>query len=484
VNPDPKASIAAIDIGTTSAKGLVVQANGIVTAVHQQFIKTSFPHPGFAEQDPDEIFSSVLQILKGIGSGQHLSGICFSAAMHSLMAVDESGIPLTNLMIWSDTRSTDQSNRLIEKKLAQQLYETTGTPVHPMSPLCKLLWLKENQREIYRAAFKFIPIKEYILFRLTGDFAIDHSVASATGLFDLTDRIWSVQALGLAGLTAERFSRIVAGNTSLKMTDGMARELGLTGVPLIVGASDGCLAQLGSHAMDNNEISITIGTSGAVRVASEKRKIDPNGKIFNYLLDEHTFICGGATNNGTALLSWYSRQFDPTAGEDPGDFVNQTTSVPAGCDGLLMIPHLLGERAPVYNPKVRGAFFGISIDHTKRHFQRALIEGICFQIRWITECVEALFDERETTLVSGGFARSEVWVQILCDVLGKPLTIRETHDASAVGAALFGFGALGVHSEFITPVARIFHPDERNHRIYTNGYQRFRALYSAVEKLG
>jgi gluconokinase len=475
--------VAAIDIGTTSAKGLLIQSNGNVLASKQEFYETSFPQPGYAEQDPDLILQSVFGILKSITPNQIISGVCFSSAMHSLMALDKNGKPLTPLMIWSDTRSAEQSGRLIENNLAQRLYEITGTQVHPMSPLCKLLWIKQHQSEIFISSFKFVSIKEYILFHLTGDFIVDHSIASATGLFDLDRRQWSTLALELIGVTEEKFSRPVPVHTALKVTKKNISELGLDGTPLIVGASDGCLAQLGSHAMNKNDLSITIGTSGAVRTASNKRSIDPQGRIFNYILDNDNFVCGGATNNGTALLNWYTNNMDSSASDDLMRFVDQVMEIQPGCDGLLMIPYLLGERAPIYNPNARGVFFGVSIDHTKKHFQRALIEGICFQIRWSMEGVEELFGEREKILISGGFTRSEKWIQILCDVLGKTLTLQETQDASTMGAAMMGFKALAIKSEFVLQASKLFYPDPELHKVYTKSYLTFRKLYSAVEKI-
>ena len=476
-------AVAAIDIGTTSAKGLLVRSDGHVVLAEQRFYETSFPQPGYAEQDPDFILQSVVEIIKTIVLNQNISGISFSAAMHSLMAIEKSGKPLTSLMIWSDTRSAKQSGRIIENNLSQQLYEITGTPVHPMSPFCKLLWLKENQPVVFNSAFKFISIKEYILFHLTGDFVVDHSIASATGIFDTDKRQWSTLVLDLLELKKENFSPVVSVYTPLKIKNEIANALGLQDVPLIVGASDGCLAQLGSQAMSEEDLSITIGTSGAVRAATKNKKIDPKAKIFNYLLDDDMFICGGATNNGTALIHWYGKNIDSSASQDVVEFVDQIKEIHPGCDGLIMIPYLLGERAPIYNPNVRGAFFGVSIDHHKKHFQRALIEGVCFQIQWIKESVEELFGERKDIFVSGGFTRSKNWVQLLSDVLGKPLIHRDAQDASTMGAAMMGFKALKIPFEFTLQAAAFFNPDPKDHQIYTKNYGAFRKLYSAIEKI-
>ncbi len=475
--------ILAIDIGTTSAKALLVSPDGNVIATHQEFYETKFPSPGIAEQDPDLIFNAVWQLLKSMDSYQKPVGICFSAAMHSLMAVDEKGNPLTPLMIWSDTRSTAQSRYLHENKLAVPLYETTGTPVHPMSPLCKLLWMKENQPQIYRSSFKFISIKEYILFRLNGKFIVDYSIASATGLFDLDLKKWSPLALKLLELNEERFSAPVNVHSIINVKNEVAKDLGLEDVPLMVGASDGCLAQLGSDAMGDDDLSITLGTSGAVRVSAKKRKVDPAGKIFNYILDDEAFVCGGATNCGTALLNWYSMNMDTSASTDISDFVDQAMSVAAGCNGLLMLPFLLGERAPIYRPEAKGVFFGISIAHTKMHFQRALLEGICFQLRWISECVEESFGSRKRILISGGITRSENWLQLLSNVLGKTLTIQESQDASAMGAARMGFKAMGISHKFNSPELKIYQPESCANLIHSHSYDLYKKLYVALEKI-
>lgn len=470
----------AIDIGTTSTKGLLVSTTGEVVASDQHFSQTLFPHPGYAEQNPEEILGGVLKLLVKLGEHKP-AAICFSAAMHSLMAVDERGKALTPLMLWSDTRSAGQAARLRREQRAQPLYEITGTPVHPMSPLCKLMWLKENDASTFERAYKFISIKEYVLFHLTGTFAIDYSIASATGMFDLDQKTWAQQALQLLEIQESRLSKPVDCQTRFFFTAPLAAELSFAQTPIIIGASDGCLAQLGSQAMGAGDLSLTIGTSGAVRRATTQRKPDPLGRVFNYILGDR-FICGGATNNGTALLQWYSENMDTSAPKDIKAFVEEIKNIPAACDGLLMIPYLLGERAPLYQPEARGAFLGITIQHHRRHFQRAMLEGICFQLRWIAETVEEVCGPSHRIYISGGFTRSTVWMQMLSDVLGKELILREENDASALGAAQWGFLALGIPHEFSVKNEKKFQPDRGLHQIYSAAYPSYRQLSSAINK--
>ncbi len=469
----------AVDIGTTSAKCLAVSANGEVLSVRQHFYPTSFPEPGFAEQDPDLIYSGVIEIIKAsIASDLKCVGISFSAAMHSLTAVDENGSLLMPLIIWSDLRSKKQFREIEKLGLTSRLCEITGTPVHPMSPLCKLLWLKEERPDIMLAADKFLSIKEYILFRLTGKFLIDHSIASATGLFDLEKLTWSEEALRLISLSADDFSIPVPVTEKMYLTNEQALNLGIgKNAPIIIGASDGCLAQLGSGAMKHGDLSITLGTSGAVRIASGKRLTDGKGKIFNYILREGQYICGGATNSGTALLAWFNENFKDTLEKDLVSFVESVCSIPPGCEGLVLLPYLLGERAPVYNPDSRGVFFGVGMHHTPRHFKRALIEGISLELAWIVETIESCFGKTNRIFVSGGFTHSAKWIQILSDVLGRELILAEAQDASSLGAAMLGFEAVGISMKHQEPKMRVFYPNTSAQITYSKIFPVFKNLY-------
>jgi len=476
------APILALDLGTTSAKGFLVHANGDIAASQQRFYDTTFPQPGFAEQDPKIIFAAVTALLRELISHTPPTAVCFSAAMHSLLVVDAQGQPLTRAIIWSDTRSANQAQRLAAEERAPTWYERTGTPIHPMSPLCKLVWLKENQRAVFDAGFKFISIKEYILFQLTGEWVIDYSIASATGLFDVAALDWYKPALEMLGLSREKFSQPVPGTTMLKARAGIL-ENAMEQIPLIAGASDGCLAQLGSDAMGPHDVTITLGTSGAVRVASHQPLIDLQQRIFNYLLDSDTRICGGATNCGTALVDWYTKNMDPTAAGNLNDFINEVRDVSPGCDGLIMLPHLLGERAPVYLPEGRGAFVGIHMQHSKKHFQRAVLEGIFFQLRWILERVEQVAGTRKNIFVSGGLTRATSGMQMLADVLGKPLIVQHEADASAMGAAKMGFDALGIPWSFSARPANVIEPNHEVKSMYDVAYRRFRTLFTALNQI-
>jgi gluconokinase len=482
-----KSFVLAIDIGTTSTKVLAVSEAGQVLKSHQAYYPTHYPKPGFAEQDPHQIFKAVMEGIRAtindISSDLQIAAISFSSAMHSLMAIDKKGAPLTPLIIWADTRSAEQAARLRNTELGNRLHDQTGTAIHPMSPLCKLLWWKEHEPELFRSAYKFISIKDYVIFQLSGEFVIDHSLATATGLFDLNSLQWSAEALSLIGISETRLSKPVSIYYKVFIQpDVQTIPSGLTQVPVFIGASDGCLAQLGSNAMRDGELTITLGTSGAVRRVGNRSTKDPERKLFRYLLDEATLIVGGATNNGTVILDWFAREFVSDSMSMVA-LTELTSAIPAGCDGLMALPFLQGERAPMYNPDARGVFFNVSLQHTRVHFIRALMEGICFELKSIVNSVEAACGPSTKVVVSGGFTHAPEWVQLLSTILGKELIVSGTYDASAMGAAHVAFQALNISFQNYQSQTQTqtFSPNNSLSELYDSRFRVFESLYARLE---
>jgi gluconokinase len=475
-----------IDIGTTSAKVLIVSDTGKVVASAQEFYQTHFPQPGFAVQDPEVVTSGILKIIRQAKDqfNGRVEAIGVSSAMHSLMAIDIKGVPLTPLILWSDMRSTEQAKKLQQSDVGRSIYESTGTPIHPSSPLCKLMWICEHEPQLIKKTWKFLSIKEYLFHVLCGKFHVDHSIASATGLFDVHKLKWSEEALGVAGINADKLSSCVSGyDNSLRLTSEMAKKLGLDiDTPIAPGASDGCLAHLGSNAMEKGRISVTVGTSGAVRMASNSYSPDPHRRIFNYRLDEETFISGGATNNGTVLLNWFCNNFYAGKTTDIVEFARTAAAAEPGGSGLLFLPYVFGERAPHYNPDLRGVFFGLAQHHTQAHLMRALLEGICLEIRSIVESVEQSIDTVTEVFASGGFVRSQQWLQIMADVLQKSVTIHDVNDASSLGAAMMAFRSLGRKVTFQGSGKKmIYEPDKRLEGLYDDLYGIFSRSTRALE---
>jgi gluconokinase len=476
-----------IDIGTTSAKVLIVSDEGQVVASAQEFYPTDFPQPGFAVQDPKVVTNGILKIIKKAKEqfNGSIDAIGVSSAMHSLMAIDSKGVPLTPLILWSDMRSAAQARQLQGSAIGREIYNVTGTPIHPMSPLCKLMWMREHQPELIAKTWKFISIKEYLFYVLCGQFHIDYSVASSTGLFDVHKLDWSEPALATAGISTDKLADCVSPyNSALRLKKDVAASLGLSvETPIVPGASDGCLAHLGSNAMAKGRLSVTIGTSGAVRMASNSYAPDPYQRIFNYRLDEEKFISGGATNNGTVLLNWFCKNFYSNKTVDIVEFGKVATSVEPGACGLLFLPYVFGERAPHYNPDLRGVFFGLAQHHAQAHLMRSLLEGICLEIRSIVESVEQSIGEVTEVLASGGFVRSTHWLQIMANVLQKSITLHDVNDASSLGAAMMAFRSVGREVSFDgSDHKMVFNPDTALGPLYTDLYGIFSRSTKILEK--
>ena len=446
-----------IDIGTTSTKALLFDEKGNVLGKSSHGYDILSPAPNKKEQDPDVLYQAVLAVLSELAdkakeARQTIEFISFSAVMHSLIAVDKEGKPLTNCMIWADGRSAEYANEFKKNGKGIELYKKTGTPCHPMSPLYKIMWLRDHEEEIFAKTEKFISIKEYVIFKLFGKYIVDYSIASATGLFNIHELHWEEEAIKAAGITADKLSEAVPTTYKLQgINEEVANEIGIDkNTWVVVGASDGCLANLGSNGIKVGSVVVTIGTSGAIRIVSDKPLIDHEGRTFCYLLTEDNYVAGGAINNGGMAYRWFRDNFGEKEmdkakdqGKDPYYFINEMIrETEAGSNGLLFIPFLSGERAPYWNADLRGSFFGISDTHKKRHFARAVIEGISFAINDVFAILKEYAGKVDTIYVNGGFTKSKTWVQILCDVLGVPIIVSDNYESPCLGACMLGMLAL------------------------------------------
>ncbi|MBN8198915.1 MULTISPECIES: gluconokinase [Bacillaceae] len=447
------------DIGTTSTKSVLFDHNGKVLGKYTIEYPLHTPNPSTAEQDPEEIFQAVLGTLRGCIKesnvrAEDITCVSFSSAMHSVIAVDADGVPLTNSITWADNRSAKWAEKIKKEMNGHEIYLRTGTPIHPMSPLSKILWLKNEQEEIFKRTSKFISIKEYVFHKLFSEYIVDYSIASATGMFNLKKLDWDKEAVESAGITAEKLSKPVPTTYSVR---GMKEEFRkLTGLsldtPFVVGASDGVLSNLGVNAIDPGVVAVTIGTSGAIRAVTDKPVTDPKGRIFCYALTEKHWVIGGPVNNGGMLFRWVRDEFAASEvetakrlGIDPYDVLTKIASgVAPGSDGLIFHPYMTGERAPLWNANARGSFFGLSLHHKKEHMIRSVLEGVIYNLYTVLLALEELTGEPKRIQATGGFARSDLWRQMMADIFNQEVVVPESYESSCLGAAILGLYALGV----------------------------------------
>ncbi|HEY2254351.1 MAG TPA: FGGY family carbohydrate kinase, partial [Variovorax sp.] len=389
--PSLHAFVIGVDIGTTSTKAVAFTPGGRVVAHHAVDYPLLRPTAAAAEQDPEQIFAAVLETIRVSVQGcpaeaREVVCVSFSAAMHSLIAVDAQDRLLTRSITWADNRAADWAERIKRERNGHAIYLRTGTPIHPMSPLAKLAWLQDEQPELFHRSARFVGIKEYVFFRLFGRWIVDHSIASATGLFNLTALDWDAEALAVAGVRREQLSQLVPTTHHVQgLEAGVAEQLGLdVHTPFVVGANDGVLSNLGVNAIAPGEVAVTIGTSGAMRAVVDRPLTDPSGRTFCYALTERHWVIGGPVNNGGIILRWVRDEFAAAEcetakrlGIDPYEVLTRIAErVSAGAEGLLFHPYLAGERAPLWNANLRGSFFGLAMHHRKEHMIRAVLEGV------------------------------------------------------------------------------------------------------------
>lgn len=481
------------DIGTSSSKATAFSLEGKVLAQHQFTYPTQHPKPSYSEQNPDEVLQAISNAIRNVAEQmQNQQPLCvsFSSAMHSLMAVNGKGEPLSALILWSDGRSGKEAAWLKEQTIAADLYTHTGTPIHAMSPLCKLLWWKNENKKTFSKAAKFIGIKEYVFSKLFGEYLVDYSLASATGLFDHNALRWYEPALDLLEIQNGQLPDAVSSLYILKgLKNDFASQLGLNAnIPFVAGAGDGCLANLGTGVTKKGEMAVTIGTSGAVRLFTDNPVNDDKGRVFNYLLLPKEFISGGAINNGGVLLDWFRHQFmkENDKEESYDDFLKEAFQAEPGSNGLLFLPYLMGERSPMWDSRARGAFIGIHIEHERKHFMRAVLEGVCCSLYDTARLLEKPELPVRTIYASGGFTRTPDWVQMLTDLFDKKVNVCGHGDASSIGAVLLGMRALGIIKSWdeaakYVSVHKTFTPHKKQTSVYQRNFEVFSKMYETLK---
>lgn len=474
-----------IDIGTGSSKAVAVELSGKPIHATQFSYPTYTPELTYSEQDPEEIWEAFVECIEALVAymKEPPEAIVLSSAMHSVIPVDKTGKALMNMLTWADNRSATIAKQLRKSPEGERIYTLSGTPIHAMTPVCKLKWIRQNRQELFDAAHKFISIKEFVWFKLFGQFEVDYSIASATGLFDITALEWNSDALAWCGVGREKLSLPVEVTFARKLTSETALRLqGMVNIPVLIGGSDGCMANLGSFAVTPGVAALTIGTSGAIRVANTRPTVNFAAMTFNYLLTKDIIISGGPINNGGVVLKWYVEMFLRKSLNTAADYdaiLDEIKLIKPGAEGLLFLPFILGERAPIWDSEASGVFFGVRNYHTQGHFTRAVIEGISLALYSIANAMESsglLIDEIH---VSGGFVHSEEWLQILADIFNKKISLINAEDASAVGAAYLGMKSLNLIRDYyeLQPQAdATYVPNEQNHRIYKEVFSIYRSL--------
>lgn len=492
-----------IDVGTTGSKSLLITEKGQVTASATVEYPMYTPQPQWAEQNPQDWWQATVEsIRKVLATSQvapdQVMGVGLTGQMHGLVLLNKEGAVLRPCIMWNDQRTGPQCAWITERVGPQRVLQLTGNPVLPGFTAPKIIWVREHEPEIYEQVAKVLLPKDYIRYRLTGEFATEVSDASGTSLFDVGRRRWSQDMLEALDIPAEWLpecyeSPVVSGYVS----QAVAEVTGLkAGTPVVGGGGDQAAQAVGSGIIETGLISVTIGTSGVVFASTDEFVIEPEGRLhaFCHAVPGKWHLMGVMLSAGGSFrwfrdtLGQTEKEMASLLGQDPYELLTaEAASAPAGCEGLLFLPYLTGERTPYPDPNARGVFMGLTLRHDKRHLVRAVLEGVAYGLRDSLELMKNLGTEIHQVRASGGGARSELWRQILADVFDSELVVINVTEGAAYGAALLAGVGAGVYKDVAEAcrqtieVVQRTEPVPENTALYRELYPVYRTLYSALK---
>ena len=482
---------AGLDVGTTALKGVAIDEQGAVLERAQAEYPVSTPRPGWSEQDPAlwwEAAQSVLRELERGAGGAALAGIGLSGQMHGLVTLDAGGQVVRPAILWNDQRTAAQTTTIENTVGFDRLVELTGNRALTGFTAPKLVWLREHEPDHYARVARIALPKDYVRLRLCGEHATDVADASGTLLLDVGGRRWSEEMIAELDLDPEWLPRLLESPE----VSGTTSERGATSkeVPVAAGAGDQAAGAIGVGVDRPGPLSVVLGTSGVVFAALPAYASDPEARVhvFCHAVPD-TWHAMGVMLSAAGSLGWFRDKLAPGVAYE--ELIAAAAEWPAGAEGLLFAPYLAGERTPYADPEARGAFTGLSVRHDRGALARAVLEGVAFALRDSLDLVASLAGDEPPAVgrVSGGGARSDLWLRILASVLELPLERVAVDEGAAFGAAILGGVAAGAWPDVPAAVAATVRTRERIDplpewvELYRERREAFRALYPALREL-
>ena len=454
--------ILAHDIGTTGDKATLFRPDGTIRASAFAPYPTSYPRPGWAEQDAEDYWTAFCSatrdlLAKSGAQTSSISVISFSGQMMAALPVDVAGAALRPSIIWADQRSANEAAELATRVSPKRVYTLTGHRLNASYSGTKIMWIRAHEPEVYGKTAKFLHAKDFLVMRLTGVAATDLSDASGMNLLDIESGSWSEEILEAAAIRRDLLPEVhEATDVVGTVTAGAARATGLLqGTPVVIGGGDGACATCGAGVVSDGDAYICLGTSAWLATASTRPLRDPfqRTNTFCYFRRGQYFPCGSMQAAGGSL-QWFAQTLvegvhDGTAaGDSVYDALERgARDIAPGSEGLLFLPYLIGERSPWWNPEARACFVGLSLKHGRAHMVRAVMEGVAFNMRLIADAFSEQGMRFGSVRMIGGGARSATWRQIFADVLELPVTtLTFMEEATSIGAAIAGGVGIGLYS--------------------------------------
>ncbi len=481
-----------IDVSTTATKALLIGTDGGVVGVASSEYSYETPRPMWTEQHPhlwwEATVASIRRVLAESGvNPADVRGVGLTGQMHGLVLLDENGQVLRPAILWNDQRTAAECDEIRARLGKERLIQITGNDALTGFTAPKILWVRNNEPEIFARARHILLPKDYVRYRLTGEYAIDKADGAGTILFDLKKRDWSREVLEALEIDPAWLPPTFEGpQITGTVTPEAAEATGLkAGTPVMAGGGDQSAQAVGVGAVEPGVVALTLGTSGVVFASTQEPFIEPEGRLhaFCHAVPERWHLMGVMLSAGGSLR-WYRDTVAP--GTDFDTLLAPAAAVPPGSEGLLYLPYLTGERTPYPDPLARGAFVGLTVRHTQAHMTRAVLEGVAFGLRDSFELMKSVGLAAITQVrASGGGARSPLWRQILADVLGVELVTVNTTEGAAYGAALLAATGAGFFPDVPAACAAVITVTGRTEpspasRFYDEMYPLYRALYPAL----
>jgi xylulokinase len=482
-----------IDVGTGGSRALLADERGKVahafTAPHEDML---MHQPLWAEQRPEDWWEATREAIGGVlalasASGAEIGAIGLSGQMHGLVLLDAADAVIRPALIWCDQRSQAQVDTINQLVGRDVVLACTANPMLTGFTLPKLLWVRDHEPANFERIRKLLLPKDYVRFRLTGEYATDVSDASGTGLFDVAERCWSEKLTDLLRIDGSVLPSVAESScVTAKISAAAAQLTGLrAGTPVVAGAGDQAASAIGNGIVEPGMVSCTLGTSGVVFAYTQAPAYDPPGRV-------HTFCHAvpaawhvmGVTQGAGLSLKWFRESLAPATSYD--DLTAEAAGAPPGSQGLFWLPYLMGERTPHLDPQVRGGWIGLTASHTRADLIRSLLEGVSYSQCDCLEIIEGMGIPVNSVRVSGGGANSVFWRQMLADMFRKRVVALETQEGSAYGAALLamiGAGVFGSAVELCRTAIREIEsaePVSFNAQVYAEGHRNYQSLYPAL----